>query len=223
MEKKIEARIRTEPGLVDKKDVEFMDVATNQAFSVATSMIPFLEHDDANRALMGSNMQKQATPCVLPEAPLVATGIEETAAKFSGRLVSSEESGTVSYADAKKITVKNDKGEKEYPLVNFARTNDFSNFHQRPSVSVGDKVKKGDVLADTSTSAHGQVALGQNVLVAFMLWDGANYEDAIIISQRLVKDSKFTSIHIEEFVVNVRDTKLGPEVTTCDIPNVGEA
>ena len=223
LEKKIEARIRTEPGLVDKKDVEFMDVATNQAFSVATSMIPFLEHDDANRALMGSNMQKQATPCVLPEAPLVATGIEETAAKFSGRLVSSEESGTVSYADAKKITVKNDKGEKEYPLVNFARTNDFSNFHQRPSVSVGDKVKKGDVLADTSTSAHGQVALGQNVLVAFMLWDGANYEDAIIISQRLVKDSKFTSIHIEEFVVNVRDTKLGPEVTTCDIPNVGEA
>ena len=220
--KKVEARIRTQPGLVNREEVEFIDVATNQAFSVATSMIPFLEHDDANRALMGSNMQKQATPCVLPEAPLVATGIEGIVAKFSGRLVTANEAGIVSYADARKIVVKNEKGEKEYNLVNFSRTNDFSVFHQRPIVSMGDKVKKGEVLADMSSSDQGQVALGQNALVAFMLWDGANYEDAIIISQRLVKDSKFTSIHIEEFVVNVRDTKLGPEITTCDIPNVGE-
>ncbi len=220
--KKVEARIRTQPGLVNREEVEFIDVATNQAFSVATSMIPFLEHDDANRALMGSNMQKQATPCVLPEVPLVATGIEGIVAKFSGRLVTANEAGIVSYADARKIVVKNEKGEKEYNLVNFSRTNDFSAFHQRPIVSVGDKVKKDEVLADMSSSDQGQVALGQNALVAFMLWDGANYEDAIIISQHLVKDSKFTSIHIEEFVVNVRDTKLGPEITTCDIPNVGE-
>ena len=209
--------------MVDRGEVEFIDVATNQAFSVATSMIPFLEHDDANRALMGSNMQKQATPCILPEAPLVATGIEDTVARYSGRIIISEESGIVKYADSRKIIVSNDKGDKTYSLVNFSRTNDFSAFHQRPIVSSGDKVKKGDVLADTSSSDQGQVALGQNALVAFMLWDGANYEDAIVISQRLVKDSKFTSIHVEQFIVNVRDTKLGPEVTTCDIPNVGEA
>ncbi|MFA5841911.1 MAG: DNA-directed RNA polymerase subunit beta, partial [Candidatus Paceibacterota bacterium] len=143
IEEKVEARIKTEPGLVDRDKVDFIDVATNQAFSVATSMIPFLEHDDANRALMGSNMQKQATPVILPEAPLVATGIEETVAKFSGRLVMAQEAGTVSYADARKIVVKNEKGENEYALANFSRTNDFSSFHQRPSVSVGDKVKKG--------------------------------------------------------------------------------
>jgi len=220
----VEVRIKGKPGLISKEQVDFIDISTSQAFSVATSMIPFLNHDDANRALMGSNMQKQATPCINPEMPLVATGIEERAVKDTGRLVLAIESGTVIASDAKKVVVKNEKGkEKEYKLVTFSRTNGFTAFHQRPSVMVGDKVKKGDIIADNSSSDRGQMALGQNILVAFMSWSGSNFEDAIIVSERLVKESKFTSIHIEEFVVNVRDTKLGPEVTTCDIPNVGEA
>ena len=217
-----EVRLNGKPELVKRSEVDYIDVATNQAFSVATSMIPFLNHDDANRALMGSNMQKQATPCLIPEAPLVATGIEEHAARDTGRLIISEEEGVVTFVDARLIRVKGKK-EHEYPLVNFSRTNGFTAFHQRPIVNVGDKVKRGDVLADTSSSDRGQMALGQNILIAFMSWSGSNYEDAIIISERLVKDSRFTSIHIEEFVVNVRDTKLGPEITTHDIPNVGEA
>jgi DNA-directed RNA polymerase subunit beta len=220
----VDVRFKGEPHTVRRSDVHYIDVATNQAFSIATSMIPFLNHDDANRALMGSNMQKQATPCIIPEAPLVATGIEEKAVRDTGRLVLATVSGTVSHVDGKKIKVKDEKGkETEYPLVNFSMTNGFTCFHQRPSVELGQKVKKGDVLADTSSSEHGQMALGQNVLIAFMSWSGANYEDAIILSERLVKESKFTSIHIEDFTVNVRDTKLGPEVTTCDIPNVGES
>ena len=222
---KVEVRDKTKPGMKNKEEVDFIDVATNQAFSIATSMIPFLEHDDANRALMGSNMQKQATPCIIPEEPLVATGIEELAAPFSGRLLLSEEDGAVSYVDAKKVVVqsnKNKKEEKTYSLINFSRTNNFTAFHQRLAVDIGDKVKKGDVLANTSSTSNGQIALGQNSLVAFMSWGGSNYEDAIILSERLVKNSKFTSIHIEEFVCTVRDTKLGPEITTRDIPNVGE-
>ncbi len=218
----VEVRIKGEPGLVHRNEVHYIDVATNQAFSIATSLIPFLEHNDANRALMGSNMQKQATPCILPEAPIVATGVEEQAARDSGRLILSEEEGTVTYVDAKGIVVKG-KREKRYPLVTFSRTNNSSVFHQRPVVGVGEKVKKGALLADTSSTDRGQIALGQNVLVAFVSWSGANYEDAIILSERLVKDSKFTSIYLKEFEVNVRDTKLGPEVTTHDIPNVGEA
>jgi DNA-directed RNA polymerase subunit beta len=223
-EEQVEVRFNGDPAVVTKEKVDYIDVATNQAFSVATSMIPFLNHDDAARALMGSNMQKQATPCLVPEAPLVATGIEEQAARDTGRLILSEEPGTVTAVDAHKITVKNHKGkEKEYKLVNFSRTNGFTAFHQRPVVNLDEKVEKGTLLADTSSSDRGQMALGQNMLIAFMSWSGNNYEDAIILSERLVKDSKFTSIHIEEFVVNVRDTKLGPEVTTHDIPNVGEA
>ncbi len=218
---KVESRIKTQPGFADKNEVDFIDVATNQAFSIATSMMPFLEHDDANRALMGSNMQKQASPCIVPEAPLVATGIEELSAKDSGRLIVAEEDGTVVKVDAKKIVVKGKK-ETTYDLVNFSRTNNFTAFHQRPIVNLNQKVKKGDVMADTSTSDRGQIALGQNALVAFMSWGGSNYEDAIILSERLVKKSKFTSIHIEEFTCIVRDTKLGPEITTRDIPNVGE-
>lgn len=221
MAEKVEARIKTEPGTVSKNEVDFIDVAANQAFSIATSMIPFLEHNDANRALMGSNMQKQAVPCVLPEAPLVATGVEELASIDSGRLVIAEEEGTVSYLDTKKVTVKG-KTEKTYPLVNFLRNNNFSVFHQRPAVNVGDKIKKGDVLADTSSTVGGQISLGQNIFVAFLSWSGANFEDAIIVSERLVKNSKFTSIYLEEFICVVRDTKLGPEITTRDIPNVGE-
>ncbi len=220
----VEVRIKGKPALVEKTKVELIDVATNQAFSIATSMIPFLNHDEANRALMASNMQKQATPCVVPEAPLVATGIEAKAAQDTGRVILAPEDGTITHADAKKVVFKSAKGkEKEYRLAQFERTNQFTSFHQRPVVTVGDKVKKGDVLADCSTTVDGEMAIGQNVLVAFMTWGGQNYEDAIVLSERLVKESKFTSIHIEEFVVNVRDTKLGPEITTHDIPNVGEA
>lgn len=224
LDEKVEARFGGDPVLVPSIEVNYMDIATNQAFSLATSMIPFLNHDDANRALMGSNMQKQGVPCLIPEAPLVATGIEEAAARDSGRLLYAREAGTVTYVDGRMIKVKTEKGrEVEYPMVNFSRTNGFTAFHQRPSVNIGDKVKRGDLLADTSSSDGGQMALGQNIRVAFMTWSGANYEDAIVISERLVKESKFSSIHIEEFNVNVRDTKLGPEVTTYDIPNVGES
>jgi len=219
----VEVRALGKPTLVSRDQVHFIDVAPNQAFSIATSMIPFLEHDDANRALMGSNMQKQATPCIAPEAPIVATGIEEKAARDTGRVVIAKEDGVVSYVDARKIIVEDNKGkEHEYNLISYSRTNGFTAFHQRPAVDGGQKVKKGDILADTSSSDGGQIALGQNVKVAFMAWGGANYEDAIILSERLVKNSKFSSIHMDEFVVNVRDTKLGPEITTHDIPNVGE-
>ena len=221
-QEEIEVRKAGQPGLALRSEVEYIDVATNQAFSVATSMIPFLEHDDASRALMGSNMQKQAVPLMCPEAPIVATGMEGEAAKHIGRIILAEEAGEVKYVDAKRIVVKAEKKEYEYNLINFAKPNEFSVFHQRPIVSIGDKVKKGQVLADAATTNHGQVSLGHNVRVAFMSWNGANYEDAIILSERLVKESKFSSIHIEEFVCNVRDTKLGAEVTTHDIPNVGE-
>lgn len=223
VEEMVEVRIAGEPALISREEIEFIDVATNQAFSIAPSMIPFLEHDDANRALMGSNMQKQATPCIIPDAPLVATGIEEDVARDSGRLVYAADAGEVTYVDARKIEVTSNKGEKKtYPLVTFLRTNDFGVAHHRPVVSIGEKVKKGALLADNTSSDRGQTALGQNIRVAFMSWSGANYEDAIIISERLVKNSRFTSIHVEEFSVSVRDTKLGPEVTTHDIPNVGE-
>jgi DNA-directed RNA polymerase subunit beta len=223
LEEDIEVRIKGKPTLVDKKEVQLIDVATNEAFSIATSMIPFLNHDEANRALMASNMQKQATPCVIPEAPLVATGIEEKAARDIGRIVIAPEDGVISYVDASKIKLKNTKGKEiEFILSQFERTNQFTSFHQRPQIRLGDKIKKGDVLADASTTVDGEMAIGQNVRVAFMTWSGQNYEDAIVLSERLVKDSKFTSVHIEEFIVNVRDTKLGPEVTTPDIPNVGE-
>ncbi len=225
IQEKVEARVRTEPGTVSRDEIDFIDVATNEAFSIATSMVPFLEHNNANRALMGSNMQKQAVPCVLPEAPLVATGIEEKASRDSGRLVVAEEDGVVSYLDAKKIVVdqKSEKSSlKTYPLVNFMRNNNFSVFHQRPAVNVGDKVKKGQVLSDTSSTVGGQISIGQNIFVAFLSWSGSTYEDAIIVSERLVKKSKFTSVYVEEFICVVRDTKLGPEITTRDIPNVGE-
>ena len=222
-EKFVEVRKQGKPTIVKRDDVDLVEVATNQPFSVATSLIPFVENDDANRALMGSNMQKQAVPLVLPEAPLVATGVESAAARDSGRLLIAEDAGEVTYADARLIKVKNAEGKtKEYPLVNFSRTNGFTTFHQRPAVSPQDHVKKGAVLADTSTSYGGQLAIGQNVRVAFLPWFGANYEDAIVISERLAKDARFTSIHMEEFVCVVRDTKLGPEVTTHDIPNVSE-
>jgi DNA-directed RNA polymerase subunit beta len=223
-DEKVQARIYTEPGMIEKERVDFIDIAPNQAFSIATSTIPFLEHDDANRALMGSNMQKQATPCIVPDVPLVSTGMEEMAAKDSGRLPLAKCNGEIIEVDSQKITILDNDGKKHtQKLVNFERTNNFTSFHQRPLVSIGQKVKKGEIIGDTSSSQQGQIALGQNVLVAFMPWNGANFEDAIILSERLVKNSKFSSIYIEEFICLVRDTKLGPELTTRDIPNIGEA
>jgi DNA-directed RNA polymerase subunit beta len=219
----VEARRKGDPHIIPRKEVEYMDIATNQPFSVATSMIPFLNHDDANRTLMGSNMQKQATPCIIQEAPLVATGVEGMVARDTGRVIYAAEAGEVIECDAKHIVVKNKEGKKkEYTLHTFERTNDFSAFYHRPAVTVGDKVKTGDLLADTSSTDNGQIAVGQNALVAFMSWNGANYEDAIVISERMVKNSKFSTVHIEEFECAVRDTKLGPEVTSSDIPNVSE-
>ncbi len=219
----IEARRAGEPAVVRRDEIDYIDSSTYQMFSAATAMIPFVDHDDANRALMGSNMQKQATPVLIPEAPLVATGIEEHAARNTGRLIVAEESGTVTYCDARKIIVTPASGKPhEYKPQGLTQTNQNSAFMQRPIVATGDKVKKGDVLADASSSDQGQMALGQNVRVAFMSWNGANYEDAIIVSERLVEESKFTTVHIEDFECAVRDTKLGAEVTTHDIPNVGE-
>jgi DNA-directed RNA polymerase subunit beta len=220
----VQARINTNPGFANKSEVEYVDVATFQQFSVAAALIPFLEHDDANRTLMGSNMQKQATPCLIPEMPIVASGLEADVARYTGRLIYAPEEGVVTYVDANKIIFKGETAKKEltFPLQTFIRTNQFTNFHQRPSVKMGQKVKKGDVLADMSTSVDGQMSLGQNALIAFMTWNGSNYEDAIVLSERLVRNQKFTSIHIEEFVCLVRDTKLGEEMTTCDIPNISE-
>jgi len=220
----VEARKNGNPCTVSAKEVDFIDVATNQPFSVSTSMIPFLNHDDANRTLMGSNMQKQATPCLIQEAPIVATGIEGMVSRDTHRVIYALEEGEVVESDAKHIVVKNKEGKKkEYKLTLLRKTNDFSAFYHRPAVTVGDKVKRGDLLADTSATDNGQIAVGQNALVAFMSWNGANYEDAIVISERLVKDSKFATIHMDEFEVSVRDTKLGPEVTSSDIPNVSES
>ncbi len=222
--KKVEARIKSEPGLISSKKVDFMDVAPNQAISVATSLIPFLEHDDANRALMGSNMQRQAVSCINPQAPFVGTGMERRTALDSGMIVVSETSGKVIAADASKIVVKDSKTHKlkEYPLTTFKRSNQYTCIHQRALVRKGETVKKGQVLAEGPAIDKDVLALGQNLLVAFISWEGFNFEDAIIISQRVVKDDRFTSIHIEDFMTDVRDTRLGPELTTPDIPNVGE-
>ncbi len=219
----VEIRTQGNPGMAKREEVNYIDVASNQAFSVATSLVPFLEHDAANRALMGSNMQKQATPCIIPQAPLVATGMEERAAYDTGRLVIAKHAGMVKAVDARKIIITTSKGDESYKLINFVRTNNYSMFHQRPVVSVGQSIQPGDLLADCSTTDGGQLAIGQNIFVAFMCWSGANYEDAIIISERLVKNSIFTSVRIEEYECIVRDTKLGEEVTTHDIPNVGES
>ncbi len=219
----VEARIHGGPGYATPQQVQYVDVAINQAFSVGASLIPFLEHDDAKRTLMGSNMQTQAMPCVVPMAPLVATGIEDRVALDTGRLCLAAEDGEITYVDGRKIEVKNAKGKTiTYPMTVYTRTNQSTIYHQRPIVSVGQKVVMGQVLADGATTENGQLAIGQNVRVAFMCWNGANFEDAIIVSERLVKKNVFTSIHIDEYDCVVRDTKLGEEQTTRDIPNVGE-
>ncbi|MBI4137695.1 MAG: DNA-directed RNA polymerase subunit beta [Candidatus Sungbacteria bacterium] len=223
LDERVEARVRGNPSAVGRDQVDYIDVSPQQAISIATSLIPFVEHDDANRALMGSNMQRQSVPCVRPNAPFVSTGIEERAAQDSGSVIVSPEDGVIEEADSRRLVLR-DKHNKlhEYNLISFLRTNAFTVIRQRPIVRRGQRVKKGETLADSSSIDQGVLALGQNVLVAFLSWSGANYEDAIIISERLLKDDRYTSLHIEDFSVDVRDTKLGPEVTTPDIPNVGE-
>ena len=217
----IEARIEGKPGMANKKEVDYIDVSSNQSISVAAGLIPFLQNDDAKRALMGSNMQRQSVPLIRPEVPLVGTGLEEAVARDSGQVVVSEFDGTVLEVDAEHIKVKGDK-EKIYNLRTFVRTNQYTCFHQRPLVKKGQKVKKGEVLADGGATDRGYLALGRNLMIAILPWRGWNYEDAMVISERLVREDYFTSIYIEEFVCDVRETKLGPEITTADIPNVGE-
>ena len=222
LDKKVEARIKGEPGVVDREKIDFFDVSPAQSISVATSCIPFLQNNDANRALMGSNMQRQAVPLIKPEIPLVTTGTEERVAKDSGRVILAEENGKAVEVDANHIKIKGEKGEKAYFLQTFLQTNQFTCFHQKPLVKKGDLVKNGDALTDGGGIHQGHLALGQNVLVAFISWRGGVFEDAILISERLVRDDAFTSIHIEDFICDVRETKLGPEITTSDIPNVSE-
>jgi DNA-directed RNA polymerase subunit beta len=203
--------------------IEYMDVSPKQVVSVATALIPFLEHDDANRALMGSNMQRQAVPLLEPEAPIVGTGMEWRAALDSGQVVIARRPGVVTSVTADRIQIETDAGDlDEYPLQKYVRSNQGTCINQRPIVDVGIRLEKGDPIADSSSTDHGELALGRNVLVAFMSWEGGNYEDAIVISERLVKEDFFTSIHIEKHELESRDTKLGPEEITRDIPNVGE-
>jgi len=203
--------------------IELMDVSPKQIVSVTTSLIPFLEHNDANRALMGSNMQRQAVPLIRPEAPIVATGMEREAAKYSGEVLFARNAGVVTSVTSSQIVVTQDNGKKDiYPLMKFVRTNQGTCINQYPVVNKGDRVELGQTLVDSSSTEQGELALGQNVLCAFMSWQGYNYEDAIIISERLLEKDKFSSVHIEKYQVEARDTKLGPEEITRDIPNVGE-
>ena len=219
---RVEVR-RHQTFLTDSSDrVEYLDVSPKQIVGVSAALIPFLEHDDANRALMGSNMQRQAVPLLRPEAPIVGTGMEAQAALDSGQVVVVEEDGEVTSVTAKEIKVKSGKKEKIYPLRKYNRSNQSTCIDQRPIAHRGQKVKKGQVIADSSSTDQGQIALGQNVVVAFMSWEGGNYEDAILISERMQHLDKFSSIHIEKHEIEARDTKLGPEEITRDIPNVGE-
>ncbi len=220
---KAEVRKFGQPSFDSVELIDYMDVAPNQIVSVSTSLIPFLEHDDAARALMGSNMQRQAVPLVRPQSPMVGTGVEHRAAYDSGRLAVSESDGTVIGVEGDQITVQDGKGDVHaYQLTKFLRSNASTCINQKPLISKGDTVEKGTVLADGPATADGELALGQNALVAFMSWELGNYEDAILISERLVEDDRFTSIHIENYMLSVRDTKLGPEIITRDIPNVSE-
>ena len=222
-DEEVNARFRGENILAKPADVDFIDVSPQQVVSITTSCIPFLEHDDATRALMGANMQRQAMPLIKTEAPLVGTGVEYIAAKDSGVEVIAKNDGVVEYVDAKKIVVKTKDGKDEYRLANFELANSSICSHQRPIVQVGDKVKAGDtVLADGNSTDKGELALGKNMTVAFMTFNGYNYEDAVILNENLVKDDKYTSLHLEDYEMQCRETKLGPEEITRDIPNVSE-
>jgi len=223
MEERVALRKEGEPILGHVSEADYMDVAPNQIISVATSLIPFLEHNDAVRALMGTNMQRQAVPVVKAKAPIVATGVEYRAAVDSGQVILSQEAGEVVSASAERIEVAGESGNiKNYNLTKFSRSNASTCLNQRVAVEKGEIVEKGAVLADGAACDCGELALGQNLLVAFMPWEGGNYEDAILLSENLVKDDKYTSIHIEDYILDVRETKLGPEVITRDIPNIGE-
>ena len=223
VDKRVTVRYRDSILEVPVERVDFMDVSPKMVVSVATAMIPFLENDDANRALMGSNMQRQAVPLLRPESPVVGTGMEYKAARDSGVVVLSHTEGTVVKVDAREIQIRDKLGRIEsYHLIKFLRSNQGTCINQRPLVNVGDEVKVGDVIADGPATDNCEIALGKNVLVGFMTWEGYNYEDAILINERLLRDDLFTSIHIEEYEVEARDTKLGPEEITRDIPNVGE-
>ncbi len=223
VDKKPEARIHGRPGFCDISEIDFIDVAANQIISVTTSLIPFLEHDDGVRALMGTNMQRQAVPLIKPEAPIVGTGVEEKVARDSGHLVIAQESGRVVEVDAGKIVVRSSTGKNHYYNLNkYERSNFDTCFNQYPVVDKGAIIKKNDVLACGSSTDKNELALGQNILCAYMTWEGGNYEDAILISSRLVQKDKYTSLHIDEHVVDIRETKFGPETTTRDIPNVSE-
>ena len=227
----VTCREKGETILAEPSRVQYMDVAPGQIVSVAASLIPFLEHDDANRALMGANMQRQAVPCLRPEKPLVGTGIERTVAVDSGTAVQALRGGKVDYVDASRIvvrvnddeTVPGEVGVDIYNLVKYTRSNQNTNINQRPLVRVGDVIAKGDVVADGASTDKGELALGQNMLLAFMPWNGYNFEDSILISERVVAEDRFTSVHIEELTVVARDTKLGPEEITRDIASLGEA
>ncbi len=221
--KKIKIRYLDDIEEVAPEKVDYVDVSPKQLVSVGAAMIPFLEHDDAHRALMGANMQRQAVPLLIPESPIVGTGIEYRAAKDSGILILAKSNGTIQKVTADEIVLKTEKGEIEkYKLRKFKRTNGGTCINQRPIVVAGEKVKAGDVIADGPSTDKGEMALGKNALIAFATWEGYNYEDAVLISERLVKEDVYTSIHIEEYDCECRDTKLGPEEITRDIPNVGE-
>jgi DNA-directed RNA polymerase subunit beta len=224
---RVAARIQGEPGEIEREKIDYIDVSSKQAVSLATSLIPFLQNDDANRALMGSNMQRQAVPLLNPEAPLVCTGVEPRVAEDSGQILLAEDDGEVIEADAQRIVIKAKSAKRKaksdvYNLKTFVRTNQYTCFHQRPIVKKGQSIKKGQVLTDGAGIDQGWLALGRNLLVAFLPWHGYNFEDAIIISEKLVKEMAFASIHLENFFCDVRETKLGPELTTGDIPNVSE-
>ena len=220
---KVSARFRDEIMEIEREKVDYMDVSPKMVVSVATAMIPFLENDDANRALMGSNMQRQAVPLLRTESPIVGTGMEYKAAVDSGVVVLAKEDGVIERVSADEIVLHTDSGKMEsYHLVKFLRSNQGTCLNQRPIVYRGERVTKGQVIADGPSTSQGEIALGKNVLIGFMTWEGYNYEDAVLLNEKLVRDDVYTSIHIEEYEIEARDTKLGPEEITRDIPNVGE-
>ena len=220
---KYEVRRFGQPGMAEINKIDFVGVAANQIISIATSLIPFMEHNDGQRSLMGTNMQRQAVPLIKSEAPVVGTGVEERAARDSGHVIIAKDDGVITKADAALIELQDKKGQvTTYHLNKFLRSNSSTCINQHPVVEVGEKVKKGQILSDGPAIDNGELSLGRNVLVAFMTWHGFNYEDAVIISERLVKEDVYSSIHIENYTIDVRDTKLGPEVITNDIPNISE-
>ena len=221
-DEQVVARLNGESVMVKSDLVNYIDVSPSQIVSITTSCIPFLDHDDARRALMGSNMQRQAVPVLRPESPIVGTGVEYVAARDSGSTIVAKADGVVEYADGKKIIIKNAKGKDEYYLASFERSNAESNISHNPIVKKGEKVHRGEVIADGPATQNGELALGRNMVVAFMTCNGYNYEDAVVLNEKLVKDDVYTSIHIERYQIECRDTKLGPEEFTRDIPNVGE-